>query len=125
MPGPLSFPSAAAPRSKAKLLEQWGRARRVFELRASNTDASLYLHPAPPNGEYDYGLERFATDALAHTFNPSGQLRATSEPHLSIKQSGQVHIRARGRPLAGPLQINPNSDSRHEHRTCGRLVSVS
>lgn len=96
-------------------VEYKGELRRAFELRTTKTDASLYLHPAAPYGVYDYGGERFPADALSHTFNPFGQLRSKHEPHVSIKQSGRVHIRTRTGPLAGPLQIPPLASLRGQH----------
>jgi hypothetical protein len=98
--------------------------RRLAKLAFSRRDASLYLVPYGPRGQYFYGSRGMADGQSTDTFNFREQLSANSNPKLSIHETGQVHIYARGRPRAGPLQIGALQDSRGEHLATLRWDSV-
>lgn len=96
-------------------IEQRGDLRHVCVLSVTNRDASIYLQPTAKWGEYHYGATSFPPGQESHTFSFREQLRAQNKPHLSLHQSGQVHIRTRGGPKAGPLFIPPLGDLRGGH----------
>lgn len=95
-------------------IEKDGVLRRAMRLGAGK-DASLYVHPVALTKRYDYGEERFEANVAERSFNTANQLHSSSAPHLSIKRSGEVHIRAGKGIKAGPLKVRPLSDYRGEH----------
>lgn len=94
-------------RSLRILIQCDGTLRRLCKLGFSQRDASLYVVPYGPLGRYRFGVESFASverkveiDTELH-----GALSGLP-PHLSIHESGRVHIRSAG-STAGPLQVPP------------------
>lgn len=79
----------------------------------SDADASLYLFP-PEHAE---------TFFAGSVTIPAGQTEATyplgdpldGEPHLSIHQSGQTHIKVGSRIVAGPMRSDPIAELRGHH----------
>lgn len=98
--------------------------RRIAKVAFSRRDASIYLIPYGPRGEYFYGSRAMADGQTTDTFNFREQLWAESNPKLSIHETGQVHIYAAGRPRAGPLRIAPLRDLRGQHVATLRWDSV-
>lgn len=97
------------------LIEYEEQLRRAFSISVTNQDASIYIQPSTSGGRFDYGKATFPPGATSYTFNVKGQLAADDEPHISLHESGQVHIRTRGGPKAGPLRIPPLAELRGQH----------
>ncbi len=89
--------------------------QHAFDFSVTNTDASVYIQPYAREGIYHYGEGRFPPGADHVEVNFREKLKAETDPHISIHQSGQVHIRTRGGSKAGPLQIPPLADLRGQH----------
>jgi hypothetical protein len=96
-------------------VEYEGKLRRACEISLTNRDASVYLQPAAAQGIYHFGQGAFLPGEQSVTFNYKGQFSAAQEPHVSLHQSGQVHIRTRRGPKAGPLQIAALLELRGQH----------
>lgn len=84
-------------------------------MTVTNRDASVYIQPVAPRGVFHFGQASIPRGKPSVTFNYRGQLSSEQEPHISLHQSGQVHIRTRGGRKAGPLQIPPLSELRGQH----------
>ena len=100
-----------------------GQLRRACDVTVTNTDASIYITPSSRERRYNFGRASIPTGAQSATFSVLGQLEASEDPHVSLHQSGQVHIRTKGGPKAGPLRIPPLQQLRGGHVatvTCGR-----
>lgn len=95
-------------------VEHEGVLRRAMKLGAGK-DASLYVHPIGPTKQYDYGEERFEANVPEISFDTNKQLHSADAPHLSIKRSGEVHIRAGKGTKAGPIKLRRLSDWCGEH----------
>jgi hypothetical protein len=103
------------PRQVRVFIEHEGELRRACSLSVTNRDASLYLQPASKHHRYRFGVASIAPGESEATFSVNGQLTAEDDPHVSLHQSGQVHIRTRGGPKAGPLHIPPLASLRGAH----------
>jgi hypothetical protein len=103
------------PRPIRVFVDYEGDLRFAFQLSVTNADASVYLQPAAPHRIYHFGSATFPPGVLSATFNYKGQLEASVAPHISLHESGQVHIRARGGSKAGPIQTPPLADLRGTH----------
>lgn len=103
------------PRPIRVFVEYRGELRRAFSLAVSNQDASVYIQPSAAQGVFHYGRAAFPAGASSFTFNYKGKLTASQEPHISLHQSGQVHIRTRRGPKTGPLRIPSLSELRGQH----------
>jgi hypothetical protein len=103
------------PRGVRVFIEHEGELRRACSLSVTNRDASVYLQPASKHHRYRYGVASIPPGKNEATFSVDGQLTAEDDPHVSLHQSGQVHIRTRGGPKAGPLHIPPLASLRGGH----------
>jgi len=92
-----------------------GQLRRACDVTVTNTDASIYITPSSRERRYNFGRASISTIAQSATFSVLGQLEASEDPHVSLHQSGQVHIRTKGGPKAGPLRIPPLQHLRGGH----------
>lgn len=97
------------------LEERNGRLRKAARLLFTGRDASLYLIPYARKSTYFYGKRSMASGQTEDTVNFREQLSASTNPKLSIHESGQVHIHANDQPKAGPLRIPHLTEFRGEH----------
>jgi len=93
--------------------------RKIAKIAFSNSDASLYFFPYAPNGRYYYGGRHMDEVEFEDKVTFTEDLFSDQTPKLSIHESGQVHIKAKG-CIAGPMLISPLSDWRGQH-----IASVS
>lgn len=99
---------------------------RLCKFGFSQTDASLYVVGYGPRDEYSFGQHGFAEHEQSSTFNAAGIGEKSAEaPHLSIHESGRVHIRTNVSAQAGPLQVPPLSQWTGEHVATVNAVSFS
>lgn len=96
-------------------VEHAGQLRRACDVTVTNTDASIYITPSSRQRRYNFGRASVPPGSEGTTFSVLGQLEASEDPHVSLHQSGQVHIRTKGGPKAGPLNIPPLKDLRGGH----------
>lgn len=73
-------------------IEHEGALRGACSLTVTNRDASVCLQPVSLHGRYRYGLASIPPGQTEATFSVDGQLAAADDPHISLHQSGQVHI---------------------------------
>ena len=98
------------------LIDHRGVLRRAFSMRVGAKDSSIYIHPASQQGIYQYGVATFPAGETEYTFNTSSGYESSRPLHVSIKESGRVHIRPRGGGLtAGPVQGVPLTFLRGHH----------
>ena len=88
------------PRPVRVFFEHDGKLRRVCELSVTNTDASIYIKPSSHQRLYHLGKASVPRGQPSGSFSVLGQLEAKEDPHVSLHESGQVHIRTRGGPKA-------------------------
>jgi hypothetical protein len=98
---------------------------RLCKFGFSRKDASLYVLVYAPKGRYKFGTHGFAQDQRSITFGTAkvGDI-ATQPPHLSIHESGHVHIRTSA-DRVGPLQVPPLSDWTGQHAATVNAVSFA
>jgi len=101
------------------LVDLGGDLRRIAKIAVSNTDASLYLFPYAPNGRYYFGGRRMNEVEFKDQVRFKDDLSSDDVPKLSIHETGQVHVQARG-IRAGPNTISPLSEWKGQH-----IASVS
>lgn len=107
-------------RSLRILVANGGQLSALCKFGFSVRDGSFYVIPYGPSGRYHFGRYGFANSERTVTFDAAVAGEATEmPPHLSIHQSGQVHIRSQ-LGMAGPLRVPPLSDWTGEH-----IASVS
>ena len=102
--------------------------RRVGTIGWSQTDASLYIRGFGPKGEFNFGQSSIPAGQQSDTISIANQLPSTSVPHLSLHDSGQVHVKKRRQIVAGPMIIPRLADLRGEHAatiTCVRFDALA
>jgi hypothetical protein len=102
-------------KARLHLEERNGRLRKAAKVLFTGRDASLYLIPYAARGQFFYGQRSMDAGQTADTFDFREQLRVSSNPKLSIHETGQVHIYANDRPKAGPVHIPHLTELRGEH----------
>ena len=93
--------------------------RSIAKLAFSSSDASLYLFPYAPSGKYFYGGRQMGEVKFEDEIRFTDDLFSDQVPKLSIHETGQVHVQAKG-SRAGPVSISPLSKWRGQH-----IASVS
>lgn len=98
------------------LVQHRGQLRRVCKITFTRGDASIYIVPYAPAGQYYFGTNQFAEKQAEATFDFKTQLSSDgiTLPHLSLHDTGRVHAHA-GAEEAGPLTIPPLASWRGEH----------
>src|SRR4051794_33136140 len=81
--------------------------RHAFDLTFTDGDASVYLALPQSHPTYHYGKASLPPGQPSAEFSFLGQLESSDAPHVSLHQSGQVHIRTNKGRKAGPLFISP------------------
>jgi hypothetical protein len=97
------------------LEERDGRLRTAAKLLFTGGDASIYLIPYASTGTYFYGRRLLGSGQADDAFDFREQLQASSNPKLSIHETGQVHIQANDGVKAGPVTIPPLCALRGDH----------
>ncbi len=97
------------------LVRHANEVRHAFDLTFTNTDASAYIALPESYSTYHYGKRTIPPGQQMAEFSIFGELQSTDAPHVSLHQSGQVHIRTNRGPKAGPLFIRPLVDLRGGH----------
>jgi hypothetical protein len=93
--------------------------RKIAKIAFSKTDASLYIFPYAPTGQYFYGGRHMEEVKFEDKVRFTEDVFSDQVPKLSIHETGQVHIKAK-ESVAGPVLISPLSDWRGQH-----IASVS
>ncbi len=88
--------------------------RKIAKVVFSKSDASLYLFPYAPSGRYYFGGRHMDEVEFEDNITFSDDLYSDSVPKLSIHETGQVHIQAKG-VRAGPVSISPLAKWRGQH----------
>ena len=96
------------------LVDLGGDLRKIAKVVFSKSDASLYLFPYAPSGRYYFGGRHMDEVEFEDKIKFSDDLYSESVPKLSIHETGQVHIQAKG-VKAGPVSISPFADWRGQH----------
>ena len=96
------------------LVDLGGDLRKIAKVVFSKSDASLYLFPCAPSGRYFFGGRHMDEVEFEDKIRFSDDLYSESVPKLSIHESGQVHIQARG-VKAGPVSISPLAKWKGQH----------
>jgi hypothetical protein len=118
-------PPVANLRAMRILIWYEGRLGRLCKFGFSRNDASLYVVGYGPQGRYHFGQHGFAEHERSTTFDASEDGESAEQPpHLSIHESGRVHIRSSS-GQAGPLQVPPLSKWTGEHIATVNAVSFS
>jgi hypothetical protein len=97
------------------LVQHRAGVRHAFDLTFMDGDASVYVALPEPFSKYHYGKASFPPGEQTATFSVLGQLESSDMPHLSLHQSGQVHVRTTKGPKAGPLFIPPLAELQGGH----------
>jgi hypothetical protein len=100
------------------LVEVRSELRRVCKIGFTSKDASLYLHPFGPSGEYFFGRHVIPSGERESTIRFDDRASAHMPPELSIHETGRVHVRFRGRQAHrnGYLRTLPWARSRCRSR---------
>jgi hypothetical protein len=88
---------------------------KVATIGWSQVDASLYVRAFGPLGQFRYGQSSIPSGQHQETIRTDDQGSSTAVPHLSLHESGQVHVRKRRRTVAGPMFIPPLAELRGQH----------
>ena len=89
------------------LLPKGDGPRRIATVRFDRADASIYVFPLSRGSTYYYGSSEMAERQAKASFDFSGQQVAFEMPHLSIHESGHVHITVNRHRRGSPLEITP------------------
>jgi hypothetical protein len=92
-----------------------GTLRNAAQIFFTGSDASLYLVPYAPGGEYFYGQSVIPAGQAEFEINFREQVASIVRPKLSVHESGSVHVYASGSPKAGPVFVRPLPEARGEH----------
>lgn len=111
------------------LLEYRRQLYRLCKLAFSAADASIYLIPYAPSGQYYFGGSEIRERKAKETFGFKSQLSSNvaTIPKLSIHEKGQVHAYV-GPDRAGPLLVPPLANWRGQHAatvTVDRIAGLS
>lgn len=108
---------AASPalREVTIVVEYQGALWRVATIGWSQVDASLYVRAFGPLGQFRYGQSSIPSGQHQETITTDDQGSSTAVPHLSLHESGQVHVRKRSRTVAGPMFIPSLAELRGQH----------
>ncbi len=102
-----------------------GQLGRLCKFGFSQNDASLYMLGYGPQGRYHFGTHGFGEHEQSSTFDAREQGQSAEQPpHLSIHESGRVHIRSSS-GQAGPLQVPSLSVWTGEHAATVNAVSFA
>lgn len=93
--------------------------RKIAKTAFSKADASLYIFPYAPSGQYFYGGRHMDEVEFEDKVRFTEDVFSDHVPKLSIHETGQVHIKAK-ESIAGPVSISPLSDWKGQH-----IASVS
>lgn len=99
---------------------------RMCRFGFNTGDASLYLIPLGVAAQYFFGQHVIPAGEDGVTAPFDDQERSDRPPHLSIHQSGEVHVRS-GYTEAGPIFLPPITDLRGQHVatvTCNRFAGL-
>lgn len=88
--------------------------RKIAKVAFSKSDASLYLFPYAPNGKYFFGGRHMEEVEFEDKIRFADDLYSENVPKLSIHETGEVHIKAKG-AKAGPVSISPLAKWRGQH----------
>jgi hypothetical protein len=115
--------------SEATLLREVALATRyddalwkVATIGWSKVDASLYLRAFGPEGRFFFGQHSIPAGQREVTAPFDTQRSSTAVPHLSLHESGQVHIKKGNQMVAGPMFIPHLSDLRGQHVATIQIV---
>jgi hypothetical protein len=89
--------------------------RKVCKIFFTPRDASVYLVPYAAKRRFYYGSRTLPEAVIEETFPFTSGAVASEEPHLSVHETGRIHVYAGKKPIAGPLQIPRLSTLRGEH----------
>lgn len=96
------------------LVRRDGTYHRLGKVTFTRNDASIYVHPTATSGPYYFGVET-VPEGGPHTFRFDTQHETPRPPHLSIHQSGRVHVRDTTGELTAGVQLPPLADYRGAH----------
>jgi hypothetical protein len=107
------------------LLREGDSPRRIATIRLGKSDASVYIFPHSPTGTYYYGSSQMAERQAKITFSFSDQEIAFEMPHVSIHESGRVHITVNRHRRGVPLSITPLVEGPTGHLATVRADTIA
>ena len=78
-------------------------------------DASIYIIPYAKNNKYYMGVNSFEGTEITGNFDLGKHPKVDQNPHLSIHENGQIHVRSTEGSLAGPVMVKKPSLFCGEH----------
>lgn len=88
---------------------------KLCQLFFRQNDASIYIVPYAKNGKFFMGVNSFEGQEIQKNFDLGKHPSVNETPHLSIHETGQIHIRSTEGSIAGQLMIKNLSQLRGEH----------
>jgi len=110
----MNHPSTSDLRELRLLAERSGSLFQLCKLIFTRRDASIYLVPYAKGKRYFCGSSEIAEHEVTSFLNVTNGAESDLEPKLSIHQTGQVHVQAKGTTV-GMVKSPPLNTFRGQH----------